>query len=66
MAKEAQKAEAHLDSIRDSLDFGGVLLVSPVCSISILCHFMHVGGPDLDLNGDTPRALHGSVEGLVP
>ena len=66
MAGQAQRAEPHLDAVRNSLELGGVLLVSPVCSVSILCHFMHVSSPDLDLHGDPPWTLDCSVEGLIP
>lgn len=64
--KGTKGSSRHLNGIRSSLELGGVFLVSPVSSVTILCHFMHVGGPDLDLHGDPPRPLHGSVEGLVP
>ena len=56
----------HLNGVRNSVELGGVFLVGPVSSVTILCHFMHVGGPDLDLHGDPPWPLHCSVEGLVP
>ena len=37
-----------------------------MCSDTILCHFMHMGGPNLDLHGHPTRPLHCSVQGLVP
>lgn len=61
-----QGSSRHLNGVRNSLELGSVLLVSPVSSVPILCYFMHVGSPDLDLHGDPPRPLHSSVEGLVP
>ena len=66
MACQAQRAELYLDGVRGSLQLGGVLLVSPVGSVSIFCHLMHVSSPDLDLHGDPPWPLHCGVEGLVP
>ncbi len=58
--------QVHLDLVRSCLQLGCVLLVSPVRSSAVLSHFMHVGGPDLDLHGHPTRTLHCRVQGLVP
>ena len=60
------RREMHLDLIRAVLQLGRVLLVGVMSCSAILGHFMHVGGPDLDLHGYPPRALHCSVQGLIP
>ena len=56
----------HLDLVRAMLKLRRVLLVCVMSCSAILGHFMHVGGPDLDLHGYPPGALHCGVQGLIP
>ena len=58
--------QSHLNLVRSCLQLRCVLLVGPMCSSTILSHFMHVGGPDLDLHGHPTWTLHCCVQGLVP
>ena len=65
-AQPAQDHGADLYCVTAGLQLGGVFLVCPMSSCTVLSHFVHVGSPDLDLHGDPPWTLHCSVQGLVP